>query len=257
MKTLIIPDVHGRTFWKEPCEWAAENNIPIIFLGDFFDPYAYEGIDPEMAYENGKDILDFINRNKKLCTVLAGNHDMEYLGYPWFPEGGRHSRRFHEKFKEILSSIPFVLAYEESGILFTHAGITTFWGNKIKESSYWDDDKSVSENLNVIFFKALHDKEIAAKELMSYIGFSRGGWDKSGSCLWADMSETVQCKPFEGLKQIVGHTQLKDNFMYAKFFNGKEHKELNDIYYVDCRKALILNENGEIELWKKIKRYLG
>lgn len=35
-KILIIPDLHGRSFWKEPCNnWKDK----IIFLGDYHDPY--------------------------------------------------------------------------------------------------------------------------------------------------------------------------------------------------------------------------
>lgn len=40
---LIIPDVHGRDFWKD-----AANRFPgnIVFLGDYLDPYPLEGISP-------------------------------------------------------------------------------------------------------------------------------------------------------------------------------------------------------------------
>ena len=35
-KILVIPDVHGRTFWKESCNnWEGK----IIFLRDYQDPY--------------------------------------------------------------------------------------------------------------------------------------------------------------------------------------------------------------------------
>ena len=39
---LIIPDIHGRTFWKE-CIKCREYD-EIIFLGDYLDPYSFEGI---------------------------------------------------------------------------------------------------------------------------------------------------------------------------------------------------------------------
>ena len=31
MKVLIIPDVHGRTFWKEPCKHIDEFDKTIFF----------------------------------------------------------------------------------------------------------------------------------------------------------------------------------------------------------------------------------
>ena len=33
---LIIPDIHGRTFWKECIKCECDE---IIFLGDYLDPY--------------------------------------------------------------------------------------------------------------------------------------------------------------------------------------------------------------------------
>ena len=46
-KILIIPDVHGRTFWRAALETG--NYEKVIFLGDYVDPYVYEGIDPLQA----------------------------------------------------------------------------------------------------------------------------------------------------------------------------------------------------------------
>ena len=54
---LIIPDVHGRTFWRE-----AVNTLQyahIVFLGDYTDPYPSEGISQEDAYDNFADIIEF------------------------------------------------------------------------------------------------------------------------------------------------------------------------------------------------------
>ena len=41
-QVLVIPDIHGRTYWKEAT--AKYPNLPVIFLGDYLDPYSYEGI---------------------------------------------------------------------------------------------------------------------------------------------------------------------------------------------------------------------
>ena len=39
---IIIPDIHGRTFWKEAIQ--KYPNSKTIFLGDYLDPYPHEGI---------------------------------------------------------------------------------------------------------------------------------------------------------------------------------------------------------------------
>ena len=53
---IIIPDVHGRTFWRDAVRDRENENI--IFLGDYLDPYPSEGITPEKAYRELLDIID-------------------------------------------------------------------------------------------------------------------------------------------------------------------------------------------------------
>ena len=63
-KILIIPDVHGRNFWKEPCNnWKGK----IVFLGDYHDPYG-EYVDDEPNKDESlvnltttSEIVDFLN----------------------------------------------------------------------------------------------------------------------------------------------------------------------------------------------------
>lgn len=73
---LIIPDVHGRDFWKD-----AANRFPgnIVFLGDYLDPYPLEGISPDEAFTNFQEILSFKKANPDRVTLLLGNHDLQYF----------------------------------------------------------------------------------------------------------------------------------------------------------------------------------
>ena len=75
-KILVIPDVHGRGFWKEPCNnWTDK----IIFLGDYHDPYG-EYIDEEPnkaeSLTNLKELVAFVENRRKISDVicLLGNH---------------------------------------------------------------------------------------------------------------------------------------------------------------------------------------
>lgn len=76
---LIIPDVHGRKFWKEAVE--KHPNLPTIFLGDYHDPYPYERISREASLANFKEILDYA-RSHDNVTLLLGNHDFQYIFDP-------------------------------------------------------------------------------------------------------------------------------------------------------------------------------
>lgn len=39
---IVVPDVHGRVFWKEPVREYLDVVDRIIFLGDYLDPYENE-----------------------------------------------------------------------------------------------------------------------------------------------------------------------------------------------------------------------
>ena len=41
-RIMVIPDVHGRLFWKEPVLKYLDVVDRIVFLGDYLDPYPNE-----------------------------------------------------------------------------------------------------------------------------------------------------------------------------------------------------------------------
>ena len=75
--TLIIPDVHGRRFWRTAVDRCP--NSEVIFLGDYLDPYSWEGISHDEAFREMMDIIDFKKANRERVTLLLGNHDLGYL----------------------------------------------------------------------------------------------------------------------------------------------------------------------------------
>ena len=63
-KIVIIPDVHGRTFWKEPVmKYKNYPEVHIVFLGDYLDAYeSLEYITAEDAIVNFEEIIDIANK---------------------------------------------------------------------------------------------------------------------------------------------------------------------------------------------------
>ncbi len=70
---LVLPDVHGRKFWKKPCE-NIENYDKVVFLGDYFDPYDFEKISVVDCIENFNEILELKRNNMDKVILLIGNH---------------------------------------------------------------------------------------------------------------------------------------------------------------------------------------
>ena len=97
---LIIPDVHGRTFWKDAVN--RESWGTIIFLGDYLDPYPREGIDDNQVLGNFLEILDF-GRTHDNVVMLLGNHDMHYYSKIFAERAlsSRYNYRLAEIFKAL------------------------------------------------------------------------------------------------------------------------------------------------------------
>jgi predicted phosphodiesterase len=73
-KILVIPDVHGRSFWKEATEKYDQECEKIIFLGDYVDPYQDEGFTRKDAIRTLEEIIEFKLENKDKVVMLLGNH---------------------------------------------------------------------------------------------------------------------------------------------------------------------------------------
>lgn len=70
---LVCGDIHGRKFWKKPCE-NIEPYDKVIFLGDYLDPYDFEHISVPQAIVNFEDILELKKNNMDKVVLLLGNH---------------------------------------------------------------------------------------------------------------------------------------------------------------------------------------
>lgn len=224
---IIIPDIHGRTFWKSAIE-QKEKDEKIIFLGDYLDHYDYEKnsenelITPEKAIENFKEILNYKKNNNNII-LLQGNHD--YIHYNLNSFDCRKYYKYEEDinmlFKDNLKlfSIAHYEIFKNQPFLFTHAGVMQKWLNRVNQKF------STIENL-------VHWLNTNPWAALRMCGPDRGGFDPVGSCLWVTVTEfDTNNYELPNIYQIFGHTQLRSGFI------GPYHADL------DCRKAFKLNED--------------
>jgi len=210
-KILVVPDVHGRSFWRP----VMDSNLPVIFLGDYIDPYAYEGITEEMALKEFKDIVQFAKMEPDRVTLLLGNHILHYVGLSddtcrldW-----THRKEIYNILKE--NQPLFLNGFKWGNTLFTHAGVTKGW---LEQRGYEENPNTIVNVLN-------NNIEFTDEYLMSPrwsglgdsqhpigdIGRSRGGYAPYGSPAWADIREMYYGAAFgDSLIQIFGHTQLEN-----------------------------------------------
>lgn len=244
MKLLIIPDIHGRDFWKEPCKKFYKYD-KVIFLGDYLDPYSQEEIFPEEARHNLIDIIEFVIHNKNKIITLIGNHDFHYLNdyYRELAVSTRYEAYNQELNKALLEMLPLQLAYQEQigdiTYLFTHAGINKKWFER--NSDIIGKDFS-SSSLNSLIKT---NKGIAT---LGEIGYSRGGYCETGSILWADVSD-ILTKRWTNYFQVFGHTQLKKPLIMGQSEELKKYSNNELFACLDYRKAFVIDESG-IKEWK-------
>lgn len=133
---IIIPDVHGRPFWIQAARDLGGKEH-FVFLGDYLDPYGYEGITPEMAFDIFQEVLDFKEAWPDKVTLLLGNHDLHYLDDRL--EGGRYDSVRGMFIRELILDHAdwFRMAFEtEAGgkkFLLTHAGVYQIFGHSQQE----------------------------------------------------------------------------------------------------------------------------
>lgn len=245
MKIIIVPDVHGRTFWRK-CKDLINSIDKIIFLGDYLDPYV--DIDPEEALEEFKQIIEFKKENPDKVILLIGNHDCGY-----FPELlSSYSCRRYEKAKYEISNLfmdnlnLFDLTYAYDKYLFSHAGIVPEWFDYIKSERFFNiykiENKDEFLNLQLTDLSPLLTMNNGIKALWM-ISRDRGGRDSYGSCIWADIHEHIGYywnKPLEGWYQIFAHSLYYPN-LNDYFIN-------ENLAMLDCAKLFTLDENGIIEV---------
>lgn len=234
---IIIPDVHGRLFWKEPVAKALGKEH-IVFLGDYLDPYEYEGITPEMAFHVLEEIVELKLALPADITLLLGNHDLHYVGCT---SGGRRDMENYERdrafFEEHAKLFQIALEKEAGGqkYLFTHAGIRAGWLRYNKRYLGEVKASDICRLLNDMWGE--EEKHDVLFTVLSQVPYSRWGRYDYGSPVWADVEDFIDDEEeLEGYYQVFGHTQLKSAPIIMQHFAC-----------MDCRRAFRLTDAGVIE----------
>lgn len=225
MKILIIPDVHGRSFWKEPCKHIDEFD-KVVFLGDYVDHYPQEGDLDDL--QTLKDVIEFAKSNRDKIKLLLGNHDYHYINdnYTKLARSSRYditeAEEYNKLYKDNLDLFKFVYDFD-SKIIFSHAGINQSWWNKLNIE-------------HPLYINHMNDLWLA--KYLSYISFYRWGSNDCGSCLWSDLREMVpdnlpKSIPF----QVFGHTQVRQPIVTPKWA------------CLDCREAFYIDDDLKIHPW--------
>jgi len=244
LQILIVPDVHGRIFWKKPVTEVLENtDKKIVFLGDYVDPYGYEGITSKMSIDVFKEIIELKKKYNDRIVLLIGNHDMAYIGETG--SGGRYDRWRADEIKALFMDNwdMFDFFYKEvvagKTYLFSHAGVNPEW---IKYRGKFlglpeGEEPTLDFILNYDWKLNLFKDQMRLVAYLDDVSCWRWGSEPASSIVWCDVREHLfEQKHLSGCIQVFGHTQQED-----------EPVRMNDeLYCLDVRRAFILDKDGVI-----------
>lgn len=245
IKVLIIPDVHGREFWREPVKEVLENtDARIVFLGDYLDPYPWDfdhNHYQQQAIDVFNEIINLKKENKGRITLLLGNHDMGYR----FDLDICDCRTDYYNFEKIRNTFIenkdlFQLADEEyiedKHYIFSHAGIHKGY----VKYAFPDEFDSITEENVVDYFNNAYFTEDpkVINSLGMYDAYRGYGAYDYGSIVWADIHSWMK-DDYDGYAyNIVGHTQLQ---------HGCGGIITDKVADLDSAEAFIINNLGELK----------
>ena len=245
IRILIIPDVHGREFWREPVKEVLEKtNARVVFLGDYLDCYPNEFRHnenyKEIAIFNFNEIINLKKEFSNRITLLLGNHDLGYR-FDLYICDCRTDYHNYERIRNLFieNKDIFQLADEEyvagKHYILSHAGIHKGY----VKYAFPDEFESITESNVVDYFNNayLTEEPNVIRTLGMYdIYRGYGGYDY-GSLVWADFNSWV--KENDGYSyNIFGHTQM---------IHGCGGLIKENFALLDCAQAFIINELGEIK----------
>lgn len=251
MKTIIISDLHNRTYWIERALTSPilQPYDMVVFLGDYFDEF---NDTPRDAYNSATWLKQSLHKPNRIH--LWGTHDIWYRfpNNPFIMASGNTDEK-SEAINRVLTIDDWNLIrpyYYEQNFLMTHAGVHSYLIGQYVLKHKQIFDKSIVNNAIQLSSQEIVNQiikpatEEALKDVKNNIiniwfeaGFARWGTQKFGGITWLDWNKEFQ--PVPGLNQIVGHTTLK--------YPEEEITDNSKNYCIDTRNQHIgIIENGEL-----------
>lgn len=260
-RILVVPDVHGRTFWKEPVMHYLNDVDRVVFLGDYLDPYHDEADVADDIFANLTEIISLKLDNMEKVVLLKGNHDQHYISMAFY-ELARGSRlekanwqKYHDTFNEYKDLFKLAHIEEVKGLtyVFTHAGLSAYWLNKVNAKMWKLVDREVSvADQDIIDRINQLDDSIDGQDMLSIVGKERSIFgEKTGSVLWADVYEHpfANAMPVYGLNkvfQVFGHTRLDGE--------REDLVEFSHFAMIDSQKCFLIDETLDKKILPIIKK---
>ena len=204
MKTIVLGDTHGRSFWKLITH--TEKPDRVIFIGDYFDSFDIPG--PEQI-QNFKEIIEYKRKGECEVILLIGNHDYHYMDGIDEQYSGYQPRlasTIQFELKDVYHDLQ--MAYQMGEYLFTHAGVSSKFMNSVFGKGEWKVE-NIAEDINTLFkYKPLTFMFGAAVDIKKMSWLDPYGDNTEQSPIWI-RPRSLMSANMDTLKnkviQVVGH----------------------------------------------------
>ena len=196
MHIVAIGDTHGRRTWQRVVA-LEQDATRVVFLGDFFDSWHET---PADQLDNFYKILAYKRANPEKVVLLMGNHDFQYIlhGERYSGYNAIGAPNYKVAIEDALSDRSLLVAYEEEGYLFSHAGVTKTWAYVFELNP-----KDIANEINFLF---RHNPLAFSFDRRDASGC---GEDKRQSPLWVRPGALLP-DMLKGYVQVVGHTTQRE-----------------------------------------------
>lgn len=208
MKILFVGDIHNHKYIFDDIKRLDEKYKfdRIIFLGDYVDDW---GDNSYHSVDTLNTILQLKQSNSEKYTLILGNHELSYLGFPC----SGHNYILANELQNLLNSNIelfdlYTIASCDNNYICTHAGITNSYINGViskvipgLKSNDWE--KGLAH---------MNSNKLESLDLLKYASTIRGGQYEYSSMMWCDKREHEYfsaCEKYWIPYQIVGHTPVK------------------------------------------------
>ena len=253
---LVVPDIHGRVFWKEPIKKYLDVVDRIVFLGDYLDPYEDEDGLADDIYQNLMEILELKRNNMEKVVLLKGNHDQHYASKRFEELAGgtrmdqQNWNRYHQAFVEHkdLFKIAHIETINALPYVFTHAGLTLYWLKKVNDNIWQLPDNLISiDNPTIIERINQLDDDGKGQDMLAIIGTYRSWFgEKTGSVLWADIEE----HPIPDAPKAYGMNKVFQVFGHTKLNKDYDKIEFDNFAMIDSKQCFMIDESVKGRLLK-------
>lgn len=203
MKVLFVGDIHNHLYMIDDIKRLDKeyNFDRVICMGDYVDDW---GTDNHNSLETLDKIFKLKKSNKEKYTLLIGNHELSYLGFPCSGHRAELEDVMMQKLKENIDLLNLYTEVELGDRTFvcTHSGLTNDY--VCQQLDVYGEWKPILEQFD-------KDKLLNLRYLC-YCSYYRGGRDMCSSFVWADRREMQDLTLREKLiipYQIIGHSPVQ------------------------------------------------